>query len=513
MKDKETKDTGRDVFISYAFDKGDSHASRDRQTADRVYEALEAEGIRCWAAHRDILPGDDWLNSIIAAIGKSKVLVLVFSANANNSKWVKDEVTMALDENIKIIPFRIDDVSPRGGLKILKYRCQWLDAFTPPMEEHIEKLVNVVCRHLGKEPKIAKKSKVDINKQAEPPKKEMLEAVNSVKAKAPPNWKWILAAAAIIFLVVIGIFIKDKIINKLEEVPEDVMKIQAKIGKEKVYINNSSYWEADYGDGIKMVYIPAGEFTMGSDKGDYDEYPEHKVYLDGYWMGKTEVTVGQFRKFVEENRYITEAEMDGLAYTWTSDKWEPKEGITWKNPGFIQDDNYPVVCISWNDAVEYCKWISEKKGINFKLPTEAQWEKAARGSTGIEYPWGDHEPYYKGEWYANYAAHDSWEKRGEDGFGFTAPVGSYPQGAPSYGLLDMGGNVWEWCYDRYGIYSNGYNKNPKGPVRGIYHVIRGGGWGLGARYLRCANRSYGGRFGRGNDVGFRLCQDNRGIVE
>ncbi|NIM12580.1 MAG: SUMF1/EgtB/PvdO family nonheme iron enzyme, partial [Candidatus Aminicenantes bacterium] len=291
---------------------------------------------------------------------------------------------------------------------------------------------------------------------------EVLEALKNVskkkvkvRPKVPPNWKWILAAAAIIFLVVIGIFIKDKIINKLEEVPEDVMKIQAKIGKEKVYINNSSYWEADYGDGIKMVYIPAGEFTMGSDKGDYDEYPEHKVYLDGYWMGKTEVTVGQFRKFVEENRYITEAEMDGLAYTWTSDKWEPKEGITWKNPGFIQDDNYPVVCISWNDAVEYCKWISEKKEINFKLPTEAQWEKAARGSTGIEYPWGDHEPYYKGEWYANYAAHDSWEKRGEDGFGFTAPVGSYPQGAPSYGLLDMVGNVWEWCYDRYGIYSNG----------------------------------------------------------
>jgi hypothetical protein len=132
MKDEETKNMGRDVFISYASDKGDTTGSKDRRAADNVYNALETRGIRCWAAHRDILPGDDWLDSIIAAIEKSKVLVLVFSASANDSQWVKDEITMALDEKIKIIPFRIDDVSPRGGLKILKYRCQWLDAFTSP---------------------------------------------------------------------------------------------------------------------------------------------------------------------------------------------------------------------------------------------------------------------------------------------------------------------------------------------------------------------------------------------
>jgi hypothetical protein len=170
MKDEETKNMDHDVFISYASDKGDSIGSKDREAADNVYTALETRGIRCWAAHRNILPGDGWLESIIDAVEKSNVLVLVFSASANNSKWVKDEITMALDEDIKIIPFCIEDVSPRGALKILKYRCQWLDAFTPPMEEHIERLVNVVCRHLGKEPKIAKKSKV--NKQPEAPGKK-----------------------------------------------------------------------------------------------------------------------------------------------------------------------------------------------------------------------------------------------------------------------------------------------------------------------------------------------------
>jgi hypothetical protein len=255
MKNEETKNMGRDVFISYASDKGDSHASRDRQAADRVYEALETEGIRCWAAHRDILPGDDWLESIIEAVEKSQVLVLVFSANANNSKWVKDEVTMALDENIKIIPFRIDDVSPRGGLKILKYRCQWLDAFTSPIEEHIETLVNVVCRHLGKEPVISKKSKV--NEKTEAPKEEM---------------------------------------------PEEVRKIAEKIGVQKVIKNDKGFREADYGDNIKMVHIPAGKFTMGSN--DYeDEKPIHTVDLDGYLMGKYEVTLGQYKAFISDQGY------------------------------------------------------------------------------------------------------------------------------------------------------------------------------------------------------------------
>jgi hypothetical protein len=98
MKDKETKDTGRDVFISYATDKDDSHASRDRHAADKVYAALKAEGTRCWAAYHDILPGDDWLESIINAVEKSKVLVLVFSSNANHSQWVQDEIKLALEE-------------------------------------------------------------------------------------------------------------------------------------------------------------------------------------------------------------------------------------------------------------------------------------------------------------------------------------------------------------------------------------------------------------------------------
>jgi formylglycine-generating enzyme required for sulfatase activity len=242
------------------------------------------------------------------------------------------------------------------------------------------------------------------------------------------------------------------------------------------------------------------------------ETPLHPVYLDGYWIGKTEVTVKQFNLFVKDTGYVTEAESSGGAIIWTGKgtKWEKKEGINWKTPGFKQEDNHPVVCVSWNDAVNYCKWFSSKTGLNFKLPTEARWEKAARGTDSRKYPWGDHEPYYNGQWYANFAAHDSMNTRVLDGFAFTAPVGSYPQGASFYGLLDIAGNVFEWCSDWYksGYYKDSPKENPPGPESGVRRVIRSGSWCVYAREIRCAYHHRGRPSNRGYDVGFRLCQDN-----
>jgi formylglycine-generating enzyme required for sulfatase activity len=216
-------------------------------------------------------------------------------------------------------------------------------------------------------------------------------------------------------------------------------------------------------DGMEMIYIPEGEFTMGSTFFESmvfanrrlfpfgDQRPQHKVYLDGYWIDKTEVTVGMFKKFIRETGYRTSAEKRGGGKPWKEgpkdQEWQVVEGIDWLHPremNIESEDNHPVVQISWEDAMEYAKWAGAG------LPTEAQWEKAARGTDGRKYPWGNE---FNGK-YLNYG--DSlcpvkrWQNREfSDGYAFTSPVGNYPKGASPYGVLDMSGNVWEWVYDWY----------------------------------------------------------------
>ncbi len=204
-------------------------------------------------------------------------------------------------------------------------------------------------------------------------------------------------------------------------------------------------------DGAEMVYIPAGEFIMGSNDGDDDEKPQHKVYLDGYWIYKYEVTVAQYRKFCK-------------ATGW-QEPLPPEWG--WK-------DNHPIVNVSWDDATAYAQWA----GV--RLPTEAEWEKAARGTDGREYPWGN-------EWDASKCnARESGPRR-------TTAVGSYAGGASPYGIQDMAGNVWEWCADWYGenYYRSAPSKNPKGPGSGQYRVLRGGAWYSDHNVARCAYRDDG----------------------
>ena len=161
---------------------------------------------------------------------------------------------------------------------------------------------------------------------------------------------------------------------------------------------------------------------MSRREGEEDERPVRRVdFRRPFWMSKTEVTVKQFRIFANETKYETEAEKN-------------KDKKNWKNPGFKQVDNHPVVYVSWNDAVAYCKWLSKTKRLAFTLPTEAQWEKGARGIDGRKYPWGNHDPYDSGKYYANYDP----GKYDDDGFYYTAPVGYYPRGASPYPIPSSG---------------------------------------------------------------------------
>jgi serine/threonine-protein kinase len=254
--------------------------------------------------------------------------------------------------------------------------------------------------------------------------------------------------------------------------------------------NSKELKETDFGDGIIMVYIPPGKFEMGSNDYD-DEKPPHEVYLDGYRIGKYEVTIKQYMKFVNDTKsHYPEWLEEGSQY-------HIKTGSDDYYKKFVSDENCPIVGVSWDDARAYCGWLSNKTGLNFKLPTEAQWEKAARGNDGRKYPWGDREP---GETLVNFGSK----------IGKTTPVGSYLDGASPYKLLDMAGNVWEWCSVWYesDYYKNAPKENPPGPKSGSYRVMRGGGWGSSGGDLRCAFRFGNGPSYRGYYLGFRLRQDN-----
>jgi formylglycine-generating enzyme required for sulfatase activity len=207
--------------------------------------------------------------------------------------------------------------------------------------------------------------------------------------------------------------------------------------------------------GLEWVTVRAGEFTMGSN--DYGgEQPIHQVYLSEYQIARHPVTNAQYELFVKANSYAVP--------------------LHWKN-GKISagKENYPVVNVSWKDAQAFCAWA----GV--RLPTEAEWEKAARGTDGRKYPWGNEPPT---EELCNFNRI----------VGGMTPVGRYPSGASPYGVLDMAGNVWEWVNDWYDekYYSVSPSVNPQGPASGTRRVLRGGAWNYGDNYVRSAVRDFVG---------------------
>ena len=234
-------------------------------------------------------------------------------------------------------------------------------------------------------------------------------------------------------------------------------------------------------DGSVMITIPAGEFVMGSDGSFPDEKPAHKVYLDSYQIGKYEVTVDQYRRFCKATGIKMPIAPDHSG-------WKDNQPVGgWKV-------NHPMEGVTWDEAVAYCKWAGGT------LPTEAQWEKAARGADGRDYPWGS-----------------TWDqsKCANAGLRLTSavPVGSYPAGQSPYGCMDMAGNVWEWCADGWSNYSAAPSRNPKIAATGEWRVLRGGSWStyMGSNY-RCAYRFREKRDTYHFATGFRLARSSGALV-
>jgi formylglycine-generating enzyme required for sulfatase activity len=224
-----------------------------------------------------------------------------------------------------------------------------------------------------------------------------------------------------------------------------------------------------------MVLIPAGEFTMGSVGGDPDEQPVHKVYAGAFFMDKYQVTVSQYARFLEATHHDS-----------------PPEWTIMNKPA---NQNRPIANVDWAEADAYCKWAGKR------LPTEAEWEKAARGTDGRTYPWGNEPPT---RFHAN-AGKEVWGNHSA-----LVPVGTLEEGKSPYGVYDMAGNVWEWVSDWYDqeYYQTSPPQNPSGPRKGSHKVVRGGSWGSGGILdLRSADRETHLPSFRGFGTGFRCARN------
>ena len=290
--------------------------------------------------------------------------------------------------------------------------------------------------------------------------------------------------------------------------------------------------------GMEFVKIPAGSFTMGSDetvedlkKAGFvipegfdpgDEGPARAVRMSAFRMQTTEVTRGEFAEFVRSTNYKTDAEKDGKGgwgFNAESGVFEPDPRYTWRNVGFPQTDNHPVVNVSWNDSDAFATWLtseSKKRAetVRYLLPTEAQFEYAMRAGATTRFATGDNPQSLDGHAnvqdaslefrvpnlnYANYPGF-----RFDDGVALTAVVGSYQKNA--FGLYDMHGNVWEWCRDGYDAkyYAAAPDQDPPGPSSGAFRVLRGGSWFREPISVRCAYRFFNAPGECLGSFGFRL---------
>lgn len=261
----------------------------------------------------------------------------------------------------------------------------------------------------------------------------------------------------------------------------------------------------------EFVLVPSGDFLMGDnfDEGHSDEIPVHAVYLDGYYIARHKTTNAAFKRFLDSGGYQTAdhwqaggfGEYGEAPEFWSdADRW---------GGGITGNDEYPVVGVSWFEAAAFCSWLSRETGSLYRLPTEAEFEKAARGPSRSRFPWGD-------EIDPSYTSFDSGESR--DALHLT-PVGFFNgevrgvlqtnDNASDLGACDMAGNTSEWCSDWYGMdyYSHSPTSNPQGPDSGSSRVLRSAGYGDSAYYQRSASRHKKGAHVKSDRTSFRCVRE------
>jgi formylglycine-generating enzyme required for sulfatase activity len=506
-----------DIFISYS--------SKDKNIVDALVSNAENNNIRCWYAPRDIAPGDDWGESIIQAISNCKIMVILFSQNSNTSRRVLDEVNYAITSNKIIIPFRVEKIEPTGAMKLHLSSVHWLDAFQPSWKDHIEELINRITKILN----IENQQNISIEKDS----KFKIRKFNF------SIWKIgtiILAIVASIFFIInLQNNLSSKIANQILATqfflpthtstftPTSLPSPSAtptKILTPTPILTQISPNEAIRNqDGSEMVLIPEGEFLMGASGLDFHShaYYEHKVYLSTYWIDKYPVTKEQYTNFFNDFMQTDQYESFFSKGMFTiDDDVEVRLAILMpSDPYILYEDgvykvdekyaNHPATYISYAAAYYYCNWAGAR------LPTEAEWEKAARGVDDRPYPWGYDEDYI-GK--ANINNVQQEDHAGYDFNIYTTPVDQYPDGVSPYGVYDLVGNTYEWTGDWFSAtyYDNSPYQDPQGPSvnqDNLVKIFRGSAWLTEPDWMHLSNRNFLSITMSGSSIGFRCAANTK----
>ncbi len=435
------------IFLSYAHE--------DIEIAKRLYRDLSAEGLTLWFDQESLLPGQKWKVEIKNAIENSDYFIALLSPHSISKRgYVQKELHDALEileqcpeSDIFIIPVRVKECRPSHH-KL--HELQWVDLF-PFYSNGLRRILQVV--------------------------RPQAQTFDNIDSKASQTWEDLTSNDSTRIEAAVGqigdqqkggyakrllAIISDQRTNDLQTCIAAGNAIEM-LGDPRLDTLE-----------MEMIQIPEGTFTMGTE-GDGDESPRHDVYLNAFEIAKYPLTNIQYKAFLNAN----------------PDHREPKGWNKRTSPA--GKANHPVVNISWKDAQAYAEWLSKQRGKHYRLPTEAEWEKAARGTDGRTYPWGNEFDPRK----CNTI---------EGGPGDTTPVGIYPEGASLYGVADMAGNIWEWCEDRYSskYYEKSENRNPNGPNKGDKRVVRGGACRASQGDARCVVRRSLSPYERSSYLGVRF---------
>jgi formylglycine-generating enzyme required for sulfatase activity len=484
------------------------HAHSDKDAVKALYTRLTNDGVDAWLDKEKLLPGQDWELEIRKAVREADVVVVCLSKQFNQAGFRQKEVRLALDTamekpegEIFIIPARLEECDNLESLR----KWHWVDLFEDDGYQMFMRALRVRADKIGATLQIKKSW---LPKITTPSRKETVVPKNSeVKANIPQVNKPTLEKAQLrkaalprktntaIIVAMIGLvgtlgaaLISSPILERMfSGTPEPTTSVsistetrtpsptttRTPTSAPSTFTPTPGIGSFIESDGVTMMFVPAGTFSMGSETSS-NEKPIHAVSLGAYYIDKYEVTNAAYERC-----------MDAGACQPPKQSRSSTRTAYYGNPEFSE---FPVIYVDWNMAKTYCEWRGDR------LPTEAEWEKAARGADGRTYPWGD-------DVRCNTANYRNCK-------GDTTKVGSYLENVSPYGLYDMAGNVSEWVSDWYdgSYYQSSPASNPLGPSSGQYRVLRGGSWynmGIG---VRSANRSYNTPDDINSYVGFRCAR-------